>query len=76
MSDARLIDVCSLCGAAVEQDDDGPCCPDAKIVQVEAISAVDLLGTDRPRVLGTLADLKRLGLVAEDATELPAWRVA
>lgn len=57
---ARLLDVCSLCGAAVEPDDDGPCCPDARIVAVALWRPLFAIGVTRAPALGTPDDIKRL----------------
>lgn len=43
---SRLVDVCSLCGAEVEPDADGPCCDGAEVVQVELLSALEATGRD------------------------------
>lgn len=47
---------------------DGPCCPDATIVTVEAFSPAVALGVTSPPALGSRADWERLGLVAETAS--------
>lgn len=59
MKNTRTVDCCSLCGSQVEIDAPGPCCEGAKVVQAE-IYRPAVVG--RPLVLGTAADLERLGL--------------
>lgn len=57
----RTIDACSLCCAQVEPDDDGPCCQDATIVQVElardlALRPASWTQADEDRWQARLAD--------------------
>lgn len=42
----RTVDACSLCGAEVELDADGPCCVGATVVQVELLSALEATRRD------------------------------
>lgn len=58
----RTVDACSLCGAQVEQDDDGPCCDGAAVVQVELLRPLVAMGVARLPSAGGDADLERLGL--------------
>lgn len=59
----RLVPCCSTCGSTIENDADGPCCPGATIAMVQTWPAAFVLGVTRPPVLGTDADLERLGLI-------------
>jgi hypothetical protein len=60
MPNTRTIDCCSLCGSQVEHDAEGPCCDGAEVVQAEIFRPM-VVG--KPAVLGSQADLERLGLV-------------
>lgn len=55
----RTVEVCEACG---EQDCDAH--PDAPLVTVRLWRPYVALGVDRPPVLGTIDDLKRLGLAS------------